>query len=116
MGLRGSMTIHEAMAHINRALITKTGESPSVVNRQVRAKLFNPLIVLDKEFPGNMAEVAKAIDYIEPKRSLAYYVGASRAIVQSARHELSKTEARPAAKRDKSQPQGIGSLLAGMQP
>ena len=81
-------SIHYAVAFLTRALITKTGESPSVVNRAVRAKLFNPLVVLDKDFPGQMERITQEVDLLPRNKGLAWYLAQARIVVQQRRHEL----------------------------
>lgn len=102
-----TFSIHHAVAFLTQALITKTGESPSAVNRAVRAKLFNPLILLDKDFPGQMERITQEIDLLPRNKGLAWYLAQARIIIQQRRHEL--TVAQEPAEALKALTTGIGN-------
>lgn len=85
-------TVHEAMACLNRSLITKSREAPSTVNRHVKRN-WGLLKALEADFPGQLGEVVLRVDLLEPTaHDSAWYGRAVRMVILTLRHELVKAQ------------------------
>jgi len=105
-------TINHFLAFLTRTLITKTGESPSVVNRYVR-KLYGVIKPFEVDFPGHLPELITKIDMLPRSHTTAWYVSQARKEVLVFRHELEKVrqEPMPSARREQTEPASLSQLL-----
>lgn len=110
------------MAFLTRALITKTGDSPSACHKLAR-KHYALLVALDKDFPGHMDELSTRLDLLERNQSTAWYAAQIGHTVLVVRHELEQADAAAAfpralqpARDPMSIRQGVFDFMQARQP